>query len=162
MESIDIFPDGSCSNNGRPNAIGGWAFIVTLPKTTDIIAESFGKLREGKQTNNRAELEATYQALLWIDSQEKKNVIYTLWCDSEVVVKGITGESGRNANRDIWEGIEVLCDKLIKEKKLNQNSFQTVEAHKSDSEHYRHKNNCYADRLAKQGANSLLIEPVEI
>jgi hypothetical protein len=78
------------------------------------------------------------------------------------VVKGINGASGRNANRDIWEGIEELCAKLIWEKKLNKDSLQVIEAHMTESENPRHINNCYADRLAKQGANSLLLEPVEI
>lgn len=159
MNQLDIFPDGSCADNGRPNAIGGWAFIATLPNSNEIIHESFGKLRVGKQTNNRAELEACYQALLWIDSHDYYCVLY---CDSEVVVNGVIGTSARNANRDIWEGIESLCKKLIQEGKLDANSFQNVDAHESNSDDPRHKNNCYADRLAKQGTNSLLIQPVEI
>jgi ribonuclease HI len=78
MKVVDIYPDGSCADNGRPNAIGGWSFVVTLPNSTNVIAESFGKLRAGKQTNNRAELEAAYQAMLWVDSQKSEDTVYKL------------------------------------------------------------------------------------
>lgn len=160
-KEIDVFVDGSCADNGRPTAEGGWACFATLPKTTEIITGTtqIGKLRHGKQTNNRAELEAVYQGLLWVDAQPDNGTIYTIWSDSEVAVNGINGASGRNANRDIWEDIESLCKKLVKEKKILFDGVKYVEGHKVDSPEPRHINNCTCDKFAKQGANSLLLEP---
>jgi len=160
-KEIDVFVDGSCTGNGQPGAEGGWAFFATLPNSIDIINGSIhiGKLRIGKQTNNRAELESVYQGLLWIDAQPNDGTRYTIWSDSEVAVNGINGSSGRNANRDIWEDIEPLCRKLVREKKLAGVNY--IEGHKKNSTEPRHINNCACDKLAKQGTNSLLLEPYQ-
>ena len=163
MTKRDVFVDGSCADNGRPNAEGGWAIFATLQNSTDIIDDSIriGKLRKGKQTNNRAELEACYHGLIWIDEQMHDGTLYTLWSDSEVVVNGINGSSGRNANRDIWEGVEALCKKLVSENKIHVDGVQFIEGHKTESLDPRHINNCVCDKYAKQGANSLLLKPIE-
>lgn len=160
-KEIDVYVDGSCVDNGRLTAEGGWACFATLPKTTEIIAGTtqIGKLRHGKQTNNRAELEAVYQGLLWIDAQYNDGTMYNIWSDSEVAVNGIIGSAGRNANRDIWEDIESLCKKLVRDKKISLDGVKYVESHRVDSPEPRHINNCTCDKLAKQGANSLLLEP---
>jgi ribonuclease HI len=160
MRFVEIYPDGACPNNGRKNAIGGWSFVIA--HQDKVIKELFGKLRRGDQTNNRAELESTYQALLWLKNNHEKDTKYTIYSDSEVVVNGINGAAGRNANRDIWEGIELLCKDLREAKVITANSIKYVEAHQKDSTDYKHQMNCQADKLAKQGANSLLLEPVEI
>jgi ribonuclease HI len=65
MNHIDIFADGSCLDNGKPYAKGGWAIVITYMDSTDVIKTDFGKLRLSKQTNNRAELEAMYQATIY-------------------------------------------------------------------------------------------------
>ena len=148
---MKIFIDGACKNNGEPTAIGGWAFIVT--ENNKIIHKEFGKLRKGKQTNNRAELESLYQALCWFDSLKQKKRI-KIYSDSQLVVKGLTGESSRKANRDIWEQIERIC---LKYQGLIFPIY--VESHKENSKNINHKFNCLADKLAKQGANSLILAP---
>jgi ribonuclease HI len=151
----DIFADGSCLDNGKPSAKGGWSVIVTPTNSTDILTSKFGKLRAGKQTNNRAELEAMLQALLFIESQPK-DMFYTIYSDSDTVVSGINGTAGRNANRDIWEDVEEMCTRLV-----GRFTVAYIEGHISESTLARHQNNCQADKLAKQGANSLLIAPYE-
>lgn len=151
---MDVFVDGSCLNNGQPNAVGGWSFVVV--DNDKSIKQSYGKLRHGKQTNNRAELEALLQALIWFDSQDTADKI-NIYCDSELVVQGLNGESTRNANRDIWEQIEELCIRHVgKIRPID------VTAHKGSSKKYEHRWNCIADRLARKGANSLILAPIKI
>lgn len=157
-KSFDIFVDGSCKDNGKDYAIGGWAFAVVISGTEQVMHEKYGKLRSGKQTNNRAELESTYRALLYIASKED-DAVYNIYSDSEVVVNGINGTSGRNANRDIWDQVETILPKLIAKHQIN--SIESVEAHLSESQDVKHKMNCYVDKLAKQASNSLLLTPVE-
>lgn len=156
MNHADIFADGSCLDNGKPSAKGGWSVVITPPESTEILAMNMGKLRRGKQTNNRAELEAMYQALLWIECTGDENTFYTIYSDSATVVDGMSGIAGRNANRDLWENVEEISERLI-----GRFTVESIEGHLSDSALPRHKNNCQADKLAKQAANSLLLAPYE-
>jgi ribonuclease HI len=156
MNHIDVFADGSCLDNGKPSAKGGWSIVVTPPESTEVIVSDMGKLRRGKQTNNRAELETMYQALLWIEAHGDKNTFYSIFSDSATVVDGMSGVAGRNANRDLWEDVEEISERLI-----GRFTVMYVEGHLTDSPLPRHKNNCYADKLAKQAANSLLLAPFE-
>jgi ribonuclease HI len=146
-------------NNGRPGAEGGWAILAAHAGSIEVIDGTlkYGKLRAGQQTNNRAELEAMYQGLLLIDSMPS-NYLYNVWSDSEIAVKGVNGESSRNAYRDIWEQIEILCKKLVKERKINKHSVQYIDGHNNKSEEIHHILNCLCDKYAKIGANSLLLE----
>lgn len=157
LKHFDLHVDGSCLKNGTPGAEGGWAFVVTLPASTEIVpdTETLGKLRVGTQTNNRAELEGVLRAILWVQDRPEDE-FYTIWCDSELVVQGITGAAGRHANRDIWEPIERLCRQHRK-----RLTIKDVDAHEKESTDPRHVMNCYVDRLAKQASNSLLLEPAE-
>ena len=151
----NIFTDGSCLDHGKSSARGGWAYIITDSESQEIKSESLGKLRAGKQTNNRAELEAMLQALLWIDSQ-KQGDFYTIYADSEMTVDGITGKASRTANRDIWVQIESVCSNNI-----GRFTVKHINSHVKNSEDPKHKMNDYTDGLARIGANSLLIAPTE-
>lgn len=156
MNRKDIFADGSCLDNGNPSARGGWSIVVTAPESTDVIYSSFGKIRRGQQTNNRTELEAILMALLWIEKEGTKDTFYTIYSDSFTVVSGMNGSARRNAMRDIWIDVEQISERLV-----GRFTVEFVEGHLVDSTLPRHMNNCYADKLAKQGANSLLIAPYE-
>lgn len=136
---LRIYVDGSCINNGRPNASGGWAFIIE--KNGKIIEQVYGKLRAGEQTNNRAELEGMLSALRWLS--EHPDVSASIYADSKVVVDGLTGEASRKANRDLWSEIEALCPIVAPQIK----GIYHIE---------REKNNL-ADSLAKKAASALLL-----
>lgn len=157
-QRFDIYTDGSCLNNGREDAEGGWAFVMTPDSSQEIVADSehFGKVRENFKVNsNRAELEAILQSLLWLDRHIRPGCFYTIFCDSLVVFNGITGKGTRGSNRDLWAPIEELIRKHRK-----QIGLEDVKAHMDDSNDVRHIMNNYVDTLARQASKNLLLAPV--
>lgn len=158
QKRFDIYTDGSCSGNGRPDAEGGWAFVMTPEYSQEIVvgSESMGKVRTNMiQNSNRAELEAVCQALEWLDRHIQPHCRYTVFCDSTLIVNGVTGKGSRSSNRDLWEPIEELCRKHRK-----QLEFENVSAHEEESTDIRCIMNNYVDVLARQAARSLLTIPV--
>lgn len=149
MNYLDIYTDGSCLDNGRESARGGWSFAVTIKDTIQVSLEDSGKLRPGKHTNNRAEAEAMVYALLWIEYQDVNN-FYTIWSDSQYVVDCITGIGTRAANRDIWSDIETICSRIA-----GRFEVMHVNSHMVNSDCVQHIMNLYTDRLAKIAANNL-------
>lgn len=150
---LTIYADGSCFTQAGQITRGGWAFIVTDKDGKEIYQE-FGKLRKGMQTSIRAELEAVLRSLEYAIKNDNKNhfIIYT---DSEAVADGINGIAVRNANRDIWEEIEYMCSLLIGKLKVEH-----MKNNKSNNIDLQYVLNNKTDKLAKRGANSLLIAPV--
>lgn len=156
--NYDIYTDGACLDNGKPSARGGWSFVVCNSGTKDIQDKKFGKLRDSKQNNNRAELEAMVQALVHIDGHPMDS--FKVYTDYEVLFKGMTGTAERRANRDLWDEIEYLCAKNIKNNRINV--FHVKEDKKNkDMSLVKIIMNNVADEMAKIGANSLLIEPIK-
>lgn len=144
MEHLDIYIDGSKLD--LPNhSPGGYAYLAI--KNGEIIKEGFGLVVRDKITSARAELEALYQSLLWISEyiKEHKDTMFHIYSDYLTIVKCLSGESKRMKNRDIWDDIEPLCLEL-----LGHIDIQHVKAHADDEFNKR------CDKLAKQGANSLI------
>lgn len=80
---ISIWTDGACSNNGKPNAVGGWAFIA---RVTNRAGERLEKVKSGgakEVTNNQMELQAVIEALKVL----KRPSVVLLYTDSEYVAK---------------------------------------------------------------------------
>jgi len=146
MKEVHLYPDGSCLGNGLPSSKGGWAVPIVINGKV-IRNDLFGRLREGKQTNNRAEMEAFLQALLWIDCNQRRYAHYYIHCDSDIVLTGVEGRGRRKANRDIWIQIEYLCEKLA-----GKFTASYCEGHVDEF-------NVLADTMAKQAANSLILRP---
>ena len=137
MKEVKIYTDGSCLNNGQPEASAGWAIVVN----GDIQDTASGKLPGEKQTNNRAELYALLEALRWV--QNHPGVKASIYSDSKIAIDGMLGNSQRKANRDIWEQIEELCPK--------------VAGQLTGVGHVDREDNKEADDLARKAANALLI-----
>lgn len=158
-ERLDIYVDGSCLDNGKPGARAGWGCFATYENQLDILpsTERLGKIRAGLQTNNRAELEAIYQGLCLVEDLDDKYecVIYS---DSLIVTQGIDGTVSRNANRDLWISIEQKIGPLVESGKVLDVLY--VESHQNESTLPQHINNRVCDKMAKKGANSLLLKPV--
>lgn len=141
-----VYTDGACSGNGTDKARAGWAFTVYADSTETPMFESKGRLKGEKQTNNRAELTAILKALAYISESNDKE--FTIFSDSEIAVKGINGEVARNANRDIWDDIESICDIIIADKTV---IIKHVKGHADDI-----RNN-YTDALAVSASRALLL-----
>lgn len=114
---IKIFTDGSSRGNPGP---GGWGAVVWYG---DDVRELGG--REEKTTNNRMELEAILQSVLFA---KKMNLPTTIYSDSSYAIQGATAwinnwkrnnwqtkQKTEVLNRDIWEKLsEALENTNIK------------------------------------------------
>ncbi|KAF3055080.1 Ribonuclease H1 [Daldinia childiae] len=121
-QTVLIFTDGACLNNGQPNPKAGWA-VVYGPGFTGKPLIASGRLEqkgpfgdEGIQSSNRAELRAVIAALrlrYWPGEGFTTMVIAT---DSEYVVEGSTkwaktwtrkgwktNTGAEVKNKDMWE-----------------------------------------------------------
>jgi ribonuclease HI len=107
---IMIFTDGSSRGNPGP---GGWGAIV---RTSEEVKELGG--REDHTTNNRMELSAAINALIYVDENDIEGDI-VLQTDSKYVINGITswvkgwqvngwktGAKKDVENRDLWEALD--------------------------------------------------------
>jgi ribonuclease HI len=125
-----IYTDGSCLKN--PGGASGWGFTL---------------LENGEQwscvgnnpssTNNRMELQAVIEALLFAQSDE-----YVLYTDSQLTLKCATGVWGRKANKDLW----AEYDNALRGRKIH---WVWVKAHNGD------KYNEIVDDLARNEAELL-------
>lgn len=145
---INIHCDGSCLNNGSPEAKGGYGIVIE--SNQEVQEQIFGKLRKGKQTNNRAEIEALIQSLKYIMNSQYE--CFNIYSDSKTVVDCMTGESQRKSNRDLWQEVECICKECDKDVSIFFVNKETLDT--SDS---LYRFNVLADTLAFKGANALII-----
>lgn len=127
-----IYTDGSCLKN--PNGPGGWAFALIKP---DEIIQGSGN--NPSTTNNRMELQAVIEALLFL---EKGN--YSIYTDSQWVINCATGKWKRKANLDLWR----QYDEIINNFNI---SFIWVRGHNGN------EFNEMVDNLAREEAKSIKI-----
>lgn len=95
--SLSITTDGACS--GNPGS-GGWGAILIQG---DIYREIGGAV--ANTTNNRMELTAGIEALKYARAERllvDGSTPIKITSDSQLFIKGATGEWSRNANRDLW------------------------------------------------------------
>lgn len=151
-DTLICFTDGSCINNGKSNAIGGYG--VVWPDNSNYNVSI--KLNCKKITNNVAEYYAllhAYHTANTIDpTQKKKLIVYT---DSELLIKSMTRWLN-DWKRNNWcksngKGISNmnLVKKLDSCMSERTTIFRHVKAHtgKNDWESYH---NDQADKLAKR------------
>jgi len=103
--NVDIWTDGACSNNGRPNAKAAWAFVAGKKEDAGLV--------DGKQTNNRGEGLAIYHALKWAASKGYGNI--RIHSDSQISLFGVAKHPDKvKENRDIFQRIHevVIGNKL--------------------------------------------------
>src|SRR2546430_2317090 len=115
MPKLVIYTDGACSGNPGP---GGWGAVIVTPHR---VVELAG--HDARTTNNRMEMHAAYEALLYAAEQEKLPI--TLHTDSSYVINGITkwvvGWESRGwltaqkqevANKDLWQKLVAAHEML--------------------------------------------------
>jgi ribonuclease HI len=88
---IHVYTDGSTFNNGQKNAHGGYGVFFACP-----IPNLSSRLTSGKVTNNVAELQAIYNAMLVIRKQGLQDVI--IHYDSEYAAGVTTGRKQAYTN----------------------------------------------------------------
>jgi ribonuclease HI len=141
-DPIVIYIDGSSLNNGQPNARAGYGVYFGPQDSRNVSAP----LRDGAQTNQRAELMAAITALRSVD--ESAHV--QLKSDSHYVIKGMT-EWVKTWKGKQWQvsvtNIDLFrwLDQLVQSRQ-GETEFLYVPAHSGVL-----GNEC-ADALAKKGA----------
>ncbi len=131
---VDIWTDGACVYNGRPNARAAWAFVSGKTERAGLV--------DGKQTNNIAEALAIYYALEWAAEKGHKKI--KIYSDSQISINNLKKAHYLiKANTEIFKKIF----DIIKENKLEV-IFVKVLGHSGDI------NNDRVDRLANTLATS--------
>lgn len=146
MKEVTIYTDGSCLNNGQPDAPGGWAAVLIGKKNSrEIHASAVGA------TNNRMELQAVIESLKYLT--EPCDV--TIVTDSEYAISALTKvdayeqmgwgchELARAKNKDLLQ--EYLT---VRTKKGHKIRFQYVRSHSGNAFNER------ADALAQAEARA--------
>jgi ribonuclease HI len=151
---IEVFTDGACLGNGRPDARAGYA--VYFPSRGDVIS---GPLSSNyRHTNNRAEYFAVLTALTEADEMDpRRNKTLRIYTDSQLLITSLVtylpkwirtgwitlaGEPVKN--QDLLQDI----DELMHNRRVE---FFHVRAH-SDDDTYEARGNAIADKYAKQAA----------
>ena len=103
--SLHIFTDGACTNNGRRNASAAWGVLV-LGSDHRIIEEDSGKIPPREmQTNQRAELRALLRgfeiAESYINRSQNPMTDVQIWSDSQYSIK-CTSEWGLTWRKNGW------------------------------------------------------------
>lgn len=100
---IALFTDGSSWNQ---DGSGGWAWVAIDAFTG--LATGSGAVSD--TTNNRMEMQAWIEGLNALyDALGACDVL--VYCDSQIVGRGFTGEYKRKQNLDLWEELDVAAEK---------------------------------------------------
>lgn len=94
-----VYADGACSNNGRANANGGWAYVV-LDEQDNLVVANSGS--EADTTNQRMEIMALIKALEFMHGIQTGFFICELHSDSAYCVNAVNDKWIVNWRRNGW------------------------------------------------------------
>ncbi|QPL44984.1 ribonuclease HI [Halomonas sp. A40-4] len=150
--TVRIFTDGACTNNGQQNPKAGWGAVLLSASGHRL--KLADKLQGEPVTNNRAELTAVIEAL----SALKQSSSVELTTDSKYVMDGATQwihnwkrKGWKTAskqpvkNADLWQQIDELLA-------VHSVEFHWVRGHDG------HPENELADQLAVAGAEGQTVK----
>lgn len=81
--NIEAYTDGSAKNNGKKNAVGGWAFVVVVNGEI-VYADHFYNFAE--PTNQKMELHAALTACSYLDLRFTSFDSFIIYSDSAYLV----------------------------------------------------------------------------
>ena len=168
-ECIDVFTDGSEIKNKKYQTLGlGWAYIIKRNKVW--FHEQSGSITEG--TNQRVELLAIYNALMYLTHENIQSSDITVYTDSEYSLKCITvwsttwkrngwkktGTAYSVKHRDI---IEPCMQMYVTLQQNNEIRFQHVHSHIYPNGYigtmdYPSEGNSEVDKLATTVSRSIV------
>jgi len=142
-----VYTDGSCSNNGKPNARAGIGIYFSQDDPRNVSA-----IVNGKQTNNVAELSAIIETYSIIENDIMEGKRVMIMSDSVYAIRCVT-TYGEKCDKTGWkdeipnkELVKIAYD-LYKEKPNIR--FQHVLAHTNGTDIHSIGND-YADKLANK------------
>ena len=152
-----IFTDGSCKNNGRDDAVGGWAYVI-LDENDNIIKED--SAAQYNTTNNRMEMTAVIESVLellsYLNEVEYKDHKVEIYTDSAYIHSCIKDKWYKSWIRNGWKSStkqsvknKDLWEVLIRFFEDEQFSFYKVKGHSTSQW------NNYVDELAQSAAQEL-------
>jgi ribonuclease HI len=135
-KSIEIYTDGSARGNPGP---AGWGSVI-IDHVQGSVVELGGRF--DMATNNRMELLALHDSLVYIEGKKLYDTPITFFIDSAYVQKGVTlwmygwerngwktASKGDVLNQDLWQEIFFLVFRL---KRLVTMKFEKVAGHAGD------------------------------
>ena len=133
-----VYTDGSCINNGKPDAKGGWAYVI-MGDDDKIAKMNSGQVVTPEVTNNRMEMEAVLMALRDLHKNFSIDDSFTIVSDSKYVITCYTDylenwvknrwqkkTPGEIKNVDLWM-------KINKAKRLVKFDFEWVKGHSGEN-----------------------------
>ena len=150
QQSINVYTDGACSNNGKSNAKAGYGVYFG-----DNDFRNENRIVVGKHSNNTGELTGFIRALEILEDDIKKNKQINIFTDSEYVIKCVT-TYGLKLEKRNWKS--KLENKIVPNLDLVKKAFYLfhnkpniklhhIEAHTNKDDRHS-KGNEEADRLA--------------
>ena len=144
---IIVYTDGSCSNNGFPNAMAGIGIYFN-----DNDSKNVSRRVVGKQSNNIAELTAIIETLDILQPDIKHGKIIHIYSDSKYAIRCCT-EYGEKCQLNKWEK-NIPNKELVKQayqlkKQYNNVELIHIKAHTNNTDIHSLGNDG-ADRLANQ------------
>lgn len=94
IKTVEVFVDGGCPNNGKPDARGFFSFAVVVNgEVVRMVSKQslVDEIGDGtKETNNVAEYVALISALRYIIADKNRaGLSYTLYTDSQLVYEQV-------------------------------------------------------------------------
>lgn len=149
MNTISIYTDGSCTNNGKKDSYGAYSFVII---SNGILIYEYSEFKTGV-TNNQMEILGVSKSLEYLLENHLNSQNVYIHSDSEYVVKGITEwikgwkkNNWKNAakqpvkNKEYWMDLDSQC------KNFNNLYFKWVKGHQNNIEIDTEWNN-YVDQL---------------
>ena len=156
MKKLQIWADGGCRNNGKPNALGGWGWVA-VAINNDIetqVMSNYGS-DEDLITNNQNEIMAITNALQSI-TNIKDNINVEACLDSAYIVNCFNSNWRANWEKNGWKNAK---KKPVENKDLWIALFKEVDrfgnklTFSKTKGHSGVKWNEFADELANKAMN---------
>jgi ribonuclease HI len=140
-----VYTDGSCVNNGKPNACAGIGIFFNVDDPRNV-----SKRVDGKQSNNTAEISAVIETFFIIENDIQNGKKIGIVTDSKYVIKCVSSY-GEKCNKKNWN-LDMPNKELVKQAyELYKNKpnvkFIHIKAHTNNTDIHSIGND-NADKLA--------------
>lgn len=114
MKTLHVYTDGGAAPNP---GTGGWGYIIYPDgiTVTDFLKKNppdcfiINSGSEKNTTNNRMEIKAVIEAIIFIKNEIKTAKKLHIYSDSKYVVSTLSEGWTKNKNNDLWDELEKLA-----------------------------------------------------